>query len=211
MLLWCELRRDLWSAVFGQLPGPKANTAQEFHFANNNESSSWNDLLVLTAAQFGWNMHKLKKKKKRIKEEFVREASPWTGCSHSLLSLFKLAIPSKATIQVHGDCSFNMIKGIIICSGILQTQQSRVIRPAWGTGCVSAESSHLLRRQAVPGCSQGLSLPATTELFLSCLPLCKLTPCFWAAQVSGGCGGPLFLCVFRGWRGYFPKNQLLLA
>lgn len=162
-----------------------------------------------------WQQHSLveictnwKEKKKRIKDEFVSEALPWTGCSHSLVSLFKLVIPSKAMIQVHGDCSFNMIKGIIICSGILQTQQSRVIRPAWGTSCMSAESSHLLCRQAAPGCSQGLSLPATTELFLSCLPLCKLTRCIWTARVAGGCGGPLFCCEFRG---YFPKNQLLLV
>lgn len=169
-------------------------------------------MICLSWQQHSWLKYvQIKTKKRRIKEEFVREALPSAGCSHSLLSLFKLVTPSKATVQVHGDCSFNMIKGIIICSGILQTQKLRVILPAWGTGCLSAESSRLLCRQAAPGCSQGLSLPATTELFLSCLPLCKLTPCFWAAWVAGGCGGPLFLCVFRGWRGYFPKNWLLLT
>jgi len=65
-------------------------------------------------------MYKFKKKKrKRIKEELVREAIPWTGCSHSLLSLSKPVIHSKASMQAHGGCSFSMIKGIIIRGGIL--------------------------------------------------------------------------------------------
>lgn len=108
---------------------------------------------------------------------------PWTGCSHSLPSLSRLVIHSKAAIQAHGGCSFNMIKGIIICSGILQTQKSRVMLPVGGTaGCV------VCRKLPFAPCTGSLRLQP--RMVLACLHRA-------AHSRLGGCRDPLFLGVFR--------------